>query len=357
MPLNHFLKKENNNFDLLRLILASMVIFGHAQYLNRGSDSFYNDPLLGIYPECSSGDVAVKCFFFLSGLLISTSLKRNPSVLHYFISRTFRILPPLSFVLLIITFVFGPFLTSLNLKEYFLNSQSWSYFINGSLLNIKYELPGVFEAFEHKTVNGSLWTLPIEFKFYLLLLAFFLLVGFRKIWLVNLVLGIVLLESLFGKQLVLSAFGNLSITTLLPISFFYGVFLGVNSEKISIDLRFLVGMGLLFIIFRNQPYGELIFTFFFCTLAFYVSTLKSLFRFKPPIDVSYGVYLWGYFVQQALFYYFGTINIWIHILSALLLSVVLAIITHYLIEKPFMNYGKALFRKIKDSRRFQFLDV
>lgn len=350
--MKQYLQKENNNFDLLRFILASMVIYGHAQYLNRGSDHSYYDPLLGIYPDSSSGDVAVKCFFFLSGLLISNSLMKNPSVIHYLISRIFRILPPLVFVLFMITFLFGPFLSVLPVSQYFQAPETWGYFIKGSLLKIQYDLPGVFSTMEHTSVNGSLWTLPIEFRYYLLLLAFFLLAGFKKTWLVNLILGIVLLESLFGSRIILNSFGDLSITNLLPVSFFFGVFLGVNAEHITLDIRYVSGLFILFFLFRGQPFGEIVYTFFFCALAFYFATLKPLFRLKPRIDISYGVYLWGYFVQQALYYYFGSIPIWLHIFLALGISVILALITHYTVEKPFMKYGKLLSRRILELNCF-----
>jgi len=352
--MKQYLQKENNNFDLLRLILASMVIYGHAQFLNRGSDDSYTDPLAGLYPHTSSGDVAVKCFFFLSGLLITNSLRKNPSVIHYLISRIFRILPPLIFVLMVITFLFGPFLSVLPVSQYFSSPETWGYFIKGSVLKIQYYLPGVFSTMEHNSVNGSLWTLPIEFRYYLLLLAFFLLTGFKKNWLVNLVLGIVLLESLFGERIILHSFGDLPITNLLPVSFFFGVFLGVNAEHITLDIRYVFGLFILFFLFRDQPFGEIVYTFFFCAFAFFFATLRPLFKLKPPIDISYGVYLWGYFVQQALYYYFGTISIWLHIFLALGISIVLAIVTHYAVEKPFMKYGKMLSGRILGLKRLFF---
>lgn len=180
--------------------------------------------------------MAVKCFFFLSGLLITNSLRKNPSVIHYLISRIFRILPPLIFVLMVITFLFGPFLSVLPVSQYFSSPETWGYFIKGSFLKIQYYLPGVFSTMEHNSVNGSLWTLPIEFRYYLLLLAFSLLTGFKKNWLVNLVLGIVLLESLFGERIILHSFGDLPISNLLPVSFFFGVFLEVNAEHITLLL-------------------------------------------------------------------------------------------------------------------------
>lgn len=170
----------------------------------------------------------------------------------------------------------------------------------------------------------------------------------------NLVLGIVLLESLFGERIILHSFGDRPITNLLPVSFFFGVFLGVNAEHITLDIRYVFGLFILFFLFRDQPFGEIVYTFFFCAFAFFFATLRPLFKLKPPIDISYGVYLWGYFVQQALYYYFGTISIWLHIFLALGISIVLAIVTHYAVEKPFMKYGKMLSGRILGSKRLFF---
>lgn len=342
MNVNHFLKKENNNFDLLRLILAFLVIYGHAEYLNRGDSGMWWDPFLSMYPESSFGDIAVKCFFFLSGLLITASLKRNASVSNYFISRIFRIMPPLIFVLFANTFLFGPFISTLSTAEYFSNSQTWTYFIYGSLLKIQYVLPGVFSGLEHNAVNGSLWTLPWEFRFYLYLLSFSILVGLKRIWLANIILGILLLDSLLGQQILIKSFGNISIINLLPLSFFFGVFVAINSDRLNLNFRYVLALFFIFYLFKNQPYGEQLFTIFFCAAAFLFATTPRLLKLKPPIDISYGVYLWGYFVQQCLFYYFGTINVLLHTFLAFGISILLATLTHYLIEKPFMKWGKKI---------------
>lgn len=327
-----------------------MVIFGHADYLNRGSGNFWKDPFLGLFPECSAGDVAVKSFFFLSGLLISNSLLKNSSVIHYFVSRTFRILPSLIFVLLLSSFVIGPILTNLSIGEYFRSAETYTYFFKGSLLKIQYFLPGVFTHFSdgHTSVNGSLWTLPLEFRFYLLLFGFFLLTGFKRLWLVNIILGIALLESLFGSKVIISFFGDLEHINLLPIAFFFGVYLGVNSKRISLDFRMLLGIFLLFLLFKSQSIGSILFIFFYCGFVFYIGTLPALRRFRPAIDVSYGIYLWGYLVQQVIYQYFGTINIWAHFVLALCVSILLAVITHYVVEKPFITYGKRLSRYLRN---------
>ncbi len=71
--------------------------------------------------------------------------------------------------------VLGPALTSLPLGEYFSSEYTRGYFSNLALY-ITYHLPGVFATNRVPyAVNGSLWTLPVEFAMYLglTLLGFF----------------------------------------------------------------------------------------------------------------------------------------------------------------------------------------
>jgi peptidoglycan/LPS O-acetylase OafA/YrhL len=71
-------------------------------------------------------------------------------------------------VALLSALVVGPFLSTLTFREYYTNPQSWKYLLNGLLLPV-HELPGVFsQSVYDPTVNGPLWTLPVEFFCYIL---------------------------------------------------------------------------------------------------------------------------------------------------------------------------------------------
>lgn len=66
MKLQAILDKKNNNFDLLRLMLAYLVIYSHSiALLNQSHDIF-----LTLTHIKDGGSIAVKCFFFISGLLV-----------------------------------------------------------------------------------------------------------------------------------------------------------------------------------------------------------------------------------------------------------------------------------------------
>ncbi|HHW4679428.1 MAG TPA: hypothetical protein ACQGQH_08350 [Xylella sp.] len=64
-----------------------------------------------------------------------------------------------------------PIVSTEPINHYFLDHKTWDYFRILKLI-IRYELPGVFKTNPFPdAVNGSLWTLPIECRWYLILMA------------------------------------------------------------------------------------------------------------------------------------------------------------------------------------------
>ena len=156
---------QRNNFNLMRLVAAWLVIYGHAHALTGIAG---NDGIAWLTQLRGAGAVAVDMFFVVSGFLIAASLERN-TMRGYLVSRGLRILPGLLVCVALTTFVLGPLLTTA--ADYWRQPMTWNYFlVNASLLLSRFQLPGVFETHPLDVVNGSLWTLPNEAKLYLLLL-------------------------------------------------------------------------------------------------------------------------------------------------------------------------------------------
>lgn len=152
---------RTNNFNIIRLMAAFMVMAGHMGYI-LGS----NIPMLWGQGVQSVG---VKIFFLLGGYFISRSWMSDPCLQRYGIKRIFRIFPPLIVYVLLATFIIGPLLSELTVKEYFVNPQTYIYLKNILLYPI-YALPGVFVTNPYpNAVNGSLWTLPVEIFLYILI--------------------------------------------------------------------------------------------------------------------------------------------------------------------------------------------
>jgi peptidoglycan/LPS O-acetylase OafA/YrhL len=85
MLLQEILRKENNNLDIFRVIAAMMVIYGHAYAILPSSGP--GDILTGLLGFDYSGSLAVKIFFFLSGLVVTNSLLTKRNLLQFLIAR------------------------------------------------------------------------------------------------------------------------------------------------------------------------------------------------------------------------------------------------------------------------------
>jgi peptidoglycan/LPS O-acetylase OafA/YrhL len=71
LTLGHAIDRKNNNFNVIRLLAAILVIFGHSFYLFPTGG--YNEPLVGLLKGNYTGILAVYIFFFLSGIFIVSS--------------------------------------------------------------------------------------------------------------------------------------------------------------------------------------------------------------------------------------------------------------------------------------------
>ena len=155
------LQKRENNFDLLRLLLAVLVLRCHAGlvgFQQKWTDDQY---FLG-------GLWAVQCFFVISGYLIFRSWESKPILRVFAEKRARRILPAYVMVVVVTTLAFAG-LSSLGVAEYFRNTATYKYMLaNLSFLGfLQNSLPGVFENNAQSYVNGPLWTIKIEVMFYI----------------------------------------------------------------------------------------------------------------------------------------------------------------------------------------------
>src|SRR5690349_23752155 len=79
------------NFNLLRLLFAALVVFSHSfELIDR---SRMHEPLNRLFHTYSCGDLAVDGFFMLSGFLILASWRRDPNVPRYLARRVLRVYP------------------------------------------------------------------------------------------------------------------------------------------------------------------------------------------------------------------------------------------------------------------------
>ena len=146
-----------NNISAVRYVLAFSVIIAHVSEL-MGFNTYW--PIQSY--------VAVGGFFALSGFLIFGSYERHPSLIDFLRRRARRIMPPYISVVLVCA-IGMVFLSSLTSVEYFTSPEWWHYLVaNLSFLNFLCPtLPGVFQQYAEPAINGSLWTMKIEWMLYL----------------------------------------------------------------------------------------------------------------------------------------------------------------------------------------------
>ena len=90
----HNSSERANNFGMLRLLFAVLVIVAHAPIMVDGNHA--REPLTMLFGTVSFGDVGVDGFFLVSGYLITKSFVSTASVSAYLVKRVFRIVPVIS---------------------------------------------------------------------------------------------------------------------------------------------------------------------------------------------------------------------------------------------------------------------
>lgn len=326
-----------NSLDLLRFVAASLVLYSHQHALL----GLQEPTLLGLG---SLGTVGVSIFFFLSGALVCMSWERDPDCRRFFIRRGLRIFPALWVVVILTALVLGPLVTTLDMGAYFAAADSWRYLGNGFLL-ISHVLPGVFLDNPYPSaVNGSLWTLPLEFLCYLCVAG---LGALRTIptWLRPKVL-FALLCLVF--PFFLNHFGSRFQPHMeMLIVFFAGAscseFLGKNPnislrEKLKNGL-FLIAMAALFLTGcrGNERFALLVFVAIVVTVAFRTSLGNSI--IKRTGDLSYGMYIFAFPVQQTIihFFKFYKLDFSQYLALSFVITICLSYISWAIIEKPALN--------------------
>lgn len=148
---------RHNNFDLIRLFAALQVALLHASEHLHAPLGPVGDAL-ALFP-------GVPIFFFMSGLLVTRSAMRRP-LREYAEARVRRIFPALWVALalaLMLLIAFG----QIEPRDAD-NPVFWAW-LASQLTVFQVFNPAMFRDFGVGTVNGSLWTIPVEIGFYLIL--------------------------------------------------------------------------------------------------------------------------------------------------------------------------------------------
>jgi peptidoglycan/LPS O-acetylase OafA/YrhL len=337
MLLSHILRKENNNLDIFRVIAAVMVIYGHAYALLPTEGSI--DPIGKLLKFDYSGSLAVKIFFFLSGLVVTNSLIQNRNIKQFLISRFFRIWPAFIVVLAAMAFILGPILSQKTLNEYFSNSQVYGYFFRSIFMDVRFDLPGIFQTNAIKSANGSLWSIPLEIYAYILLILAYWSGLLNNTKISIFLFSIILIDPLVGNKLLFTWLPQNPEITMLAPCFAAGSLFALLKEKINVNSQLLFSCWVLCLLFKKSS-----FNFYFLYLAIFFSilflaSLDFMIKIKPSSDISYGLYLWGWPIQQVLAQFFPEYGIKFNQAASIVIAICFGFASWHLIEKRFIKIG------------------
>jgi peptidoglycan/LPS O-acetylase OafA/YrhL len=358
-----------NNFDLIRLLAALLVIFFHAvQWLNLKVDPQLLSFLYMFNP--------IPIFFTISGFLVVKSYVDNKGNLkRYLLNRIFRIYPALWVNLLVIMFMlFATHALSPNdiLTYPFLSRQIIFFSIGNKCPTFlcgsdPFHWNGFYKLFP----SGVLWTVTIELGFYTLIpLIFWFYVKSRfKYFYLIIILCVFLsfsfsfLNTYFIKSHSASFLSWLihdTIPAYLWI-FLIGAFAYLKWNVVSIYfidkfiywIIFYILFSLLCLKINHTPildykiisFSNILRVFILsgCVISFAYS-FKFLNFLTGKMDLSFGLYLYHMqIIFTLLFLGFSHLNyLWLIVYGGTLL---LALFSWFLIEKPFLQL-KTLRKKI-----------
>jgi peptidoglycan/LPS O-acetylase OafA/YrhL len=242
-----------------------------------------------------AGGIAVEVFFLISGFLITASMARS-SLRHYLWARVLRIFPALAVCIILSTFVLGPLLTTDS--DYWRNASTWRYFYNNAtLFATEYWLPGVFQQLPNKAINGSLWSLLLEVRLYLVVAGLGLLGLLRKKTF-NTIIVICFITGYFVVPQV-DILKQYSAWVSCVAFFSAGAFVWINRDEIKLTS---IGVVVVLLFAAALHRSEHFFVAYFATLTyltFYLAFVPAIPRIEKR-DLSYGVYLYGWPVQQCV---------------------------------------------------------
>ena len=310
---------DKNCFDIIRLIFAYFVILNHSYHLAPNVDHntlpfrIFAGPYNSAADRIDLGGVAVDGFFVISGFLIARSWRRSKSLWSYISKRAMRIAPAFLAASLLAVFCVGP-LTSLSTINY-LREQNWlqifANIVSFHQVGLKDALIGLPESL----VNGSLWSIRYEVDCYIMIA----LVGSL---LLSLRFSLVVLLSIFMTLHLLIGFNVIAVPTLdrglitilisnpdawpdvIPF-FLVGALFYINNQVIPRRICIFILSSLLMMLSVVLDHFSFLFPLFFAYSILYIASLTvgHIYLHRKRVDISYGVYVYGWMVQQLIVFY------------------------------------------------------
>lgn len=350
--------KKNNAFDIIRFILSAMVIYAHSYALLLKKNP--GDIIFRITKkQLGAGTLAVYCFFIVSGFLITQSIVQSRSYNNYLMKRVLRIFPAFFVSLCLSAFLVGPIFSKMSFHQYFNNFFTFNgntplnYILKNITFNVRGYSWGIYDVFSTNpypsSINGSMWTLKHEFAAYLFLiiLSYFGILKHRKLYIVyTVVLGLAVIANykfnykLFNiSSIKFLAWGEYEYSSIVTLAFYFtiGSLFYIYKDKIYYNKRFIL-LSILVILISNFIFINSLKYILLIFLPYLILSIAIGFRFSEFNkygDFSYGLYIYGFTIQQIIAYYFSNkLNVAEFFLLSFFITLALAFLSWRYIEKP-----------------------
>lgn len=333
----------SNNFDAVRLVAASMVLCAHQAAL---SGRLEPQP----FGLLTLGTMGVLVFFAVSGYLVAQSWDRDPHVLRFAAKRFLRVWPGLAMVTVVAALVLGPLVTQIPLGDYFRSPVTWDYF-SQLYFGVRLFLPGVFEHASFPGVNGSLWTIPIEVRWYGVLmlagLCGLLRARFRYLLLLLTIGYAAYIFLIFDVQ------HNPQARFLRPdfgceygSYFCYGVLLFHFRDIWRRRGLWMTGALVLAAagaVVLDHGYTALFLLLPWLVIRFGTLSTPVIRRFGRFGDFSYGIYIYAYMLQQLTLSLMGIHHpYWLGLMVSAVCILVCAVLSWHFVERPALDLKRYL---------------
>lgn len=324
---------RKNNFGVLRLLFANLVVYYHSYFLIDGGAQ--RDILYRVSGTLPVGTLAVGGFFLISGYLVIKSYTNSVSVKDYLVKRLLRIWPGYAVAFLISLFVVAPLGGAKLTNSDVLKNVSCFLTFQAPCVD------GVFYGLGQQKVNGSMWTISYEVRCYILVI----LVGAcgflrdrRKFLVLTVCLGLAVFLPLNIKLPFSRVLGVLSADVFLIGLFCAGGVFYLYRDRIRFRLPYaVIALPICFGLQFNQATAEIALMTAGAYILFYFATRKSdnfIGRFTEKTDLSYGIYLYSFPIQQLILWWDRDVGMYKLLGISVVSAWVLGAVSWYAVERP-----------------------
>lgn len=336
--------RHDNNFGVLRLLFALLVIVAHAPEMLDGGTR--REPLTMLFGTLTFGELSVDGFFLISGYLVTGSYMESRSLKSYVARRVLRIYPAFIVSYLVCILAVAPLagvdLAGISAKEWLV--MAWRMvMLDHPVVN------GAFPNQAYHFLNGASWTVIYELRCYifaallgmaglyrnrsLYIYYLFFIVGINVALKTQLITPEMLkvTESHFYRSILLDPIDMARFSMV----FAFGAAFRLFNDKIIYRSDF---AAFAFVCLLAAMYVRPVAEFGICTFGAYV--LFWVVFHAPKIslnrdyDISYGVYLYGWPISALLISVLNDVPPGQLAVTTIVLAVPIGMLSWFGLEKP-----------------------